>query len=114
MRPARVRSLNLPQPGSPRRQALSEPGTPREALPQLAWAHSEAVGALLTGARSASATVGHKEVALTTEFCYLGCKCSVGERGERRWRYEAPRQRPVFGVGHRGEVMCSPTPHKMP
>jgi len=27
------------------------------------------------------------EVALTSEFCYLECKHSGGECGERRWRY---------------------------
>jgi hypothetical protein len=40
------------------------------------------------------------EVAQSSQFCYLECKCSGGERGERRWRYKALRQGPLSSGRH--------------
>src|SRR5215212_1196054 len=45
-----------------------------------------------------------QEVAPSTDFCYLGCKCSHGERGGRRLRYEAPCQGPLHCGRHGADV----------
>jgi hypothetical protein len=60
---------------------------PPSALSQLAWAHSKAVEPAPVGALARTREVEYQKVALTTKFCYLECKRSHGECGERRWRY---------------------------
>jgi hypothetical protein len=56
---------------------------------QRAWAHLKVVRAIRPPPASPTRTREgeYQEVALTTKFCYLECKRSGGECGERRWRY---------------------------
>ena len=67
--------------------ALISLETSDPALSQLAWAHLKAVEVTPPVLPPCTREVEYQEVALTSKFCYLECKRSGGECGERRWRY---------------------------
>ena len=64
----------------------AKPDPPPNAL-HTAFTHLKAVEVTPPVLPPRTREVEYQEVALTSKFCYLECKRSGGECGERRWRY---------------------------